>query len=436
MKTIPITSIRIAPNRQRREFDPAELQELSDGISKRGLLHPIILRKEVDEFFLVAGERRLRAITDIYGLGGSFLHDGLPVAADEIPYTLLSDLDPLAVEEAELEENIHRKDLSWQERAAACARIASLRQRQAEVSGVRPPTIADIALEIRGSAEGSNQSNTRREIIVSRHLNNPAIAAAKTVDEAFKILRKEEQKEKSRALGESVGRTFTADTHKALHEDSITWMENCAENSFDVILADPPYGMGADEFGDSGGLAAGGHDYKDDFVTFRRCAIAIAYEGFRITKPQAHAYVFCDFDNFHKLKTYMTEAGWQVFRTPLIWYKKSGQRAPWPEYGPQRKYECILYAIKGKRPVLKMAPDVLDFPSDDNLGHAAQKPVALYKELLSRSVMPGDSVLDPFMGSGPIFPAAHALKARATGIEQDQASYGIAVNRIEQLRAE
>lgn len=436
MKTIPITSIRIAPNRQRREFDPSELQELSDGISKRGLLHPIILRKEADEFFLVAGERRLRAITDIYGLGGSFLHDGLPVAADEVPYTLLSDLDPLAVEEAELEENIHRKDLSWQERASACARIASLRQRQAEVSGIRPPTIADIALEIRGSAEGSNQSNTRREIIVSRHLNNPAIAAAKTVDEAFKILRKEEQKEKSRALGESVGRTFTADTHRALHADSLEWMKNCPDNSFDVILTDPPYGMGADEFGDSGGLAAGEHGYKDDEITFLNVMQKLPESCFRITKPQAHLYLFCDIDRFFYTKKRFEEAGWQVFRTPLIWYKKSGQRAPWPEYGPQRKYECILYAIKGKRPVLKMAPDVLDFPSDDNLGHAAQKPVALYKELLSRSVMSGDSVLDPFMGSGPIFPAAHALKARATGIEQDQASYGIAVNRIEQLRAE
>jgi len=33
---------------------------------------------------------------------------------------------------------------------------------------------------------------------------------------------------------------------------------------FDVILTDPPYGMGADEFGDSGGLTEGAHAYKDD----------------------------------------------------------------------------------------------------------------------------------------------------------------------------
>ena len=111
-------------------------------------------------------------------------------------------------------------------------------------------------------------------------------------------------------------------------------------------------------------------------------------------------------------------------------------RAPWPEHGPQRKYETILYAVKGKRPTLKLAPDVLDFPPDSNLGHAAQKPVALFEELLRRSVQPGNSVLDPFMGSGTIFAAAHVLKCRATGLELDQASYGIAVKRIEGLKAQ
>jgi DNA modification methylase len=83
-----------------------------------------------------------------------------------------------------------------------------------------------------------------------------------------------------------------------------------------------------------------------------------------------------------------------------------------------------------------MAGDVLDFPADTNLGHAAQKPVALYRELLSRSCLPGQLVLDPFCGSGPIFPAAHELKVRATGIELDQGSYGIAVKRVESLKTQ
>jgi DNA modification methylase len=436
MKTIDITAIKIAPSRQRRAFDPAKLQELSDGIVKRGLLHPIILRESEGQLFLVAGERRLRAITDIYGLEGSFSHDGAAVPANHIPYTLLADLDPLAVEEAELEENTHRDDLTWQERAAACARIASLRTRQADARGDAPPTTADIALEIRGSSEGVNQEITRREIIVARHLDNPEVKAAKSVGDAFKILRRQEATAKHRALGDSVGRTFTADVHQALNEDSLAWMRECKAEVFDVILTDPPYGMGADEFGDSGGIAAGAHGYADTPELYEQILSVCEQELFRLAKPQAHLYWFCDIDKFIDTRTRFAAVGWQVFRTPLLWYKKTGARAPWPEHGPQRKYECILYAIKGKRTVLKMAGDVLDFPPDANMGHSAQKPVALYKELLSRSVMPGDAVLDPFMGTGTIFAAAHELKARATGIERDTASYGIAVRRLEELKAQ
>jgi len=128
--------------------------------------------------------------------------------------------------------------------------------------------------------------------------------------------------------------------------------------------------------------------------------------------------------------------GWWVFRTPLIWYKKAGMRAPWPQHGPQRKFETILYAVKGKRPVNLVTGDVLDYAPDSNLGHAAQKPTALFEDLLRRSVKPGDSVLDPFCGSGPVFPAAHALKCRATGIELDTASYGIGVKGIEALKSQ
>jgi len=120
----------------------------------------------------------------------------------------------------------------------------------------------------------------------------------------------------------------------------------------------------------------------------------------------------------------------------LIWHKPSGMRAPWPEHGPQRKYETICYAVKGKRPVLKMAADLISFGADSNLGHAAQKPVALFEELLRRSCRPGDTVFDPFCGSGTIFAAAHELKCQATGIELDQASFGIAVKRVEMLKAQ
>jgi len=443
MKLINVAAIKVAPNRQRRQFDAARMHEFADGIQKRGLLHPIILRIVGEDYVLVAGERRLRAITDIGALGGTYKHDGEEVASGFVPYTLFDDLDLIAAEEAELEENIHREDLTWQERAAAHSRLNILRTQQAEARGEAPPTVATLARELKPEATeglgdgelGIYQADLRRELIVAKHLDNPLVKGAKNIDEAFKILKKEEATNRNRELGTIVGKTFTADWHKALNEDSLDWMKNSIDQ-FDVILTDPIYGMGADEFGDSGGLAVGAHGYKDTVELWREHMEVLAPQSFRLAKAQAHLYVFCDIDRFPEMKERFIVAGWWVFRTPLIWYKRSGMRAPWPEHGPQRKYETILYAVKGKRPTLKMGGDVLDYPPDTNLGHAAQKPVALFEDLLRRSVLPGNSVLDPFAGSGTIFPACHALKCRATGIELDTASYGIAVKRIEGLRAQ
>ena len=213
-------------------------------------------------------------------------------------------------------------------------------------------------------------------------------------------------------------------------------MKSAAAEQFDVILTDPPYGMGADEFGDSGGKAAGAHSYVDSEENALACYTVLATEGFRLAKPQAHIYAFCDFDMFPRVRALFEAAGWWVFRTPLIWHKPLAPRAPWPEHGPQRKYECIVYAVKGKRKALKMAPDVLTFNADTNLGHAAQKPVALYEELLRRSCFPGDAVFDPFCGSGPILAAAQALRCIATAIELDTSAYGVAVTRLRAFDAQ
>ena len=439
MKLIPIDQIRILPNRQRREFDQSAHMELVESLSRHGLLHPLVLRIEGDSYVLVSGERRLRAISDMSDLGYELRHDNSVIPAGQAPYVYLGELDALAAEEAELEENVRRVDLSWQERASATARLMDLRTKQAAATNDTLPTISDIASEIRdvdSATRGYPVEQTRREIIVARHLDDPEVAAAKSTDEAFKLLRRKEATAKNLALGVAVGKTFTAADHTALNEDSLIWLANCPAETFDVILTDPPYGMGADEFGDSGGKAAGAHGYADNEATLDKVLNAAEAHFFRIARPQAHLYVFCDLDYFHTWRYRLTEAGWWVHRTPIIWHKPNASRIPWPEHGPQRKWEMILYAVKGKKLANKIAPDLVSFNPDANLGHSAQKPVALFEELLRRSISPSDRVLDPFAGTGPIFSAAHNLKCKATGIELDPASYGICLKRLDALTAQ
>jgi DNA modification methylase len=431
---IQADTIIVKANRQRREFTEREHQELMTSFLGVGQLHPLVLRVEGDNYTLVAGERRLRAIKELHELERPFRYGGTKVPLGMAPFVSLGELPPLEAMEAELEENIRRKDLTWQERAEASAALFEFRQAQAQAQGKPVPQLAAVALEIAEGRTGGPANDARKEIILAKHLDDPDVAKATSVAEAFKVLKKKEETKQNQILAATVGKTFTAAMHQLANDDCRRWMSASTPDSYDVILTDPPYGMGADDFGDSGVEGTRVHAYSDGAEVVQDMLEWLPQTLFRVAKPQAHLYLFCDPDWFHSWSLRMADAGWKVFRTPLIWVNPNGWRAPWPTQGPQRKWQAIFYAVKGDRQVNHMAGDVLTFPMDTAMGHAAQKPVALYEELLKRSAKPGDTVLDPFCGTGPIFPAAHGLKCIAHGVEQDPATYGIALTRMKVLK--
>lgn len=450
MMLLPLKSLVVNAGRQRQAFDEARLQELVASIQRpAGLLHPLTVKPLPDgKWQLISGERRLRAIAQIRFLGKKLRHGGQEIPEDQLPCVDIGVADPLTCMEAEYDENKRRADLTWQEDAAAAQQLQFLRQAQAhdlaqkgapfnEVQAAnKAATVAGIALELKGSSDGVHQNDTRKELIVARHMDDPDVKGAKSVDDAFKILKRKEDVQRNIALAASVGQTFTVELHRALNTDSLAWMQAYTGELFDVLLSDPPYGMGADKFGDSGGMTAGAHQYDDSYESWQKMMKVFAKLSYKVTKPASHMYLFCDFDRYHELKGLLDEEGWQVFRTPLVWVKPGGSRLPWVDFGPQRKYELCLYANKGRKPVTKIFPDVVSFNPDDNMGHNAQKPVALFVDLLRRSVAPGNKVLDPFAGSGPIFPACHELKCEATGIELAPSSYGLCLKRLEKLKAQ
>lgn len=437
MQSISRSSIIITADRQRREFDPTAINELAETLRAKGLMHAPVMRQTAEGFVLVAGERRLRAIELLHMLGGTLRYNGEIVPEGQIPYVTLGQLSELEAEEAELDENLHRVNLSWQEQSAAMSKLHSLRSRQAQAAG-RVHTVADTAMETKGRSDGSYQETVRRDLIVAQHLHNPAVAKAKDVNEAFKILKKEEETQKNVAHAAVVGRTFNSDVHRAYLGNCIEWMTTAEPGQFDVILTDPPYGMGADQFSDGGDgrMEKSEHHYDDSLENFVKLMKAWCPLAYKVAKDEAHAYVFCDIQNYPLLKQMMEEAGWYVFRTPMIAHKPNSGRVPLPDRGPRRQYETILYAIKGKKKTLCIKPDVISTTQDIVTTHGAQKPVALYADLLSRSARPGDKVVDFFSGSGTIFAACHQMKCEATGIEQSAEYYSIGLKRMQTLDQE
>jgi hypothetical protein len=192
--------------------------------------------------------------------------------------------------------------------------------------------------------------------------------------------------------------------------------------------------VNANNFGDGAGkLQNAVHGYDDSPQAWNRLMDVFIPESYRVSKTEAHAYIFCDFDMFQILRHKMLKAGWDVFRTPLIVYKLGSGRVPRPEHGPRRQWEMCLYALKGNKNVTGIFSDVIPCKLEENIGHGANKPVELYIDLLRRSVRPGDRVLDAFAGTGTIFPAAHECKVYATGIEVNPEYYGICVKRLNAL---
>ncbi len=93
----------------------------------------------------------------------------------------------------------------------------------------------------------------------------------------------------------------------------------------------------------------------------------------------------------------------------------------------------ILFASKGGKPFSTLYSDVIGVPNLKNRVHAAQKPVKLYRPLITRNCLPGDPMLDPCCGSGTIFRAAALTKTIATGIELDEDAQGMSLIAIQEI---
>ena len=103
-KKISIDQIRPNPYQPRKVFDPEALKELSNSISQHGVFTPVLVKKGIRVYDLIAGERRLRA-SKMAGL-------------EEIP-AIIVDFDDQQMMEIALLENIQREDLNVIEEAKA-----------------------------------------------------------------------------------------------------------------------------------------------------------------------------------------------------------------------------------------------------------------------------------------------------------------------------
>ncbi|TNF26448.1 MAG: ParB/RepB/Spo0J family partition protein [Deltaproteobacteria bacterium] len=105
----PVAKVRPDPQQPRQRFDDEALEELVSSIKEKGVLQPIVVRKDgPDSYLVVAGERRLRA--------------SRKAGLTEVP-VLVKDVASDEAFELALIENIQREDLNPIEEASAYQRL-------------------------------------------------------------------------------------------------------------------------------------------------------------------------------------------------------------------------------------------------------------------------------------------------------------------------
>lgn len=422
----PLSDITIG-TRQRKYFNEGKIIDLAEDIKIHGLIHAPVITPEGE---IIAGERRLKAMQLLHRRGDEFKYQGEIIPLDSIPVSIMPVDNPLVdaalwMKEIELAENLLRENLTWQEEVQAKKELHELRLK---TFGPKH-TVTDTAREIKGEEPTPQDAVVLKEdMFLAQSLEDPDIAKIKNKKDAMRAAKERMLAQKRSEMREQ----FKIDISKSKspHTALLGSMEEKLSSipSFDLLLTDPPYGVDASEFNSQFAI---GHDYEDSSSDWPQLMTTLAELSFIQAKPKAHAFVFCsDVSKWTMLASIFTAAGWDVWSRPLVWDKGSLGSLPRPKHGPRFCYELILFASKGDKEVLKNGRDVLPIPTGSKSYHAAEKPVDLYVELIQRCCHPGEIVVDPFCGSGTIFPAASRAAVKAFGIEKNPTHYDTTLQRL------
>lgn len=130
---LSLIEIRRNPYQPRTDFDQGKLDELADSIKDHGILQPIIVRKSVKGYDIVAGERRHRASK---------------IAGRETIPAIVKELNDIEMMELAIIENLQRENLSPLEEANSYRQLMDeLKITQGQVSerlGKSRPYIANM----------------------------------------------------------------------------------------------------------------------------------------------------------------------------------------------------------------------------------------------------------------------------------------------------
>lgn len=224
--------------------------------------------------------------------------------------------------------------------------------------------------------------------------------------------------------------------------DCLKLLKKLDDSSIEMIFADPPYNVSGKQHqttksGKPVTLDKGSWDQIDDIHKFNEDWIS---ECIRVLKDDGTLWISGTLHNHPSVGVILKKLGLWIIND-VIWYKRN---AP-PLLSTNRlvpSTELIWIAAKSKKyyfdyqlgKILNGGKQMRNLWEINAQRHITEHPTEKPENLLERIILlgskKGDTILDPFMGSGTTGVVSARLKRNFIGYEMDERYYQIAQNRI------
>lgn len=233
--------------------------------------------------------------------------------------------------------------------------------------------------------------------------------------------------------------------HNVYFEDCVEGIrERLDDDSVDCVITDPPYGVDVDISDSMGrvkdtqhaGTVANDKDEGEALDLWDNVMEEVA----RVLSEEGHLYVFASWKTWDGFCDIIEKYGFEV-RNCIVWEKSDASQiaafgdGAGPKYAYKHEF-CIFATREGARPIEGYPEDILKYTearwsdvNDQKTQHPTQKPVNLIADLAENSTTEGDTVLDPFMGSGTTAVVAIQNDRDYIGFEVDEDNYRSVIER-------
>lgn len=196
------------------------------------------------------------------------------------------------------------------------------------------------------------------------------------------------------------------------------------------IISDPPYELtyGGPHGSLGGKLSIENYDNKGGIVDCNVDWQDFMDQFYLILELGSHCYVMSNNRHVQNMLVSADNAGFR-FHNLLAWDKGTATPNRW--YMKNLEYTGFFYKGKAKFINDCGSKQLVRIPNVLNAKHPTEKPTELMQHYIENSTQPGQTVLDPFCGSGSTGVAAARSGRKFIGIELNKEYFDLSCQRIE-----